>query len=83
MGIRRLLNTSEEYPKAVTDELLSDLMQKLHNSGYDQNFRSEILASIRTGYKKIEDLVKSGVRPRHRDRDFEREERAKKKMKNK
>ena len=52
-GIRRLINTSEVYPKDVTDEILSDFMQKLLNSGYDQNFRGEILASIRAGYQKI------------------------------
>ena len=82
-GIRRLLNTSEEYPKEVTDEILSEYMQKLFNSGYDQKFRTEILASVRNGYQKIQDLVKSGVRPRHRDRDFEKEERIKKKERNK
>ena len=42
-----------------------------------------ILASFRNGYFKIEGLVKSGSRPRHRDRDFEKEERSRKKANNK
>ena len=67
----------------MVNEILSEYMQKLLNSGYDQKFRTEILASVRNGYSKIADLVKAGVRPRHRDRDFEKDERARKKEKNK
>ena len=42
-GVRRLLNTSLEFPKEVTDDIMSDYMQKLLNSGYNQRFRKDIL----------------------------------------
>ena len=52
-GVRRLINTSLEYRKEVKDEILSNYMQKLHNSGYDQQFRKEILLSVNNAYSKI------------------------------
>ena len=77
--MRRLLNTSLEYPKVVTDEILSNYMQKLLNSGYDHRFREDILLSVKNAYKKIMEKHLSGEKPRHRDRDFMKEERAKEK----
>ena len=52
-GVRRLLNTSVEFPKEVTDDILSDYMQKLLNSGYEQKFRTDILMSVKNAHKKI------------------------------
>ena len=49
------------------------------NSGYDTKFRRDILMSVRNAYGKILKNHDSGVRPRHRDREFMKEERAKEK----
>ena len=78
-GVRRLINTSLEYSKEVKDEILSTYMQKLHNSGYDQQFRKEILLSVKNAFNKIVTKHESGEKPIHRDREFKKEERRKEK----
>ena len=52
-GVRRLINTSLDYGKEVTDGILSNYMQKLHNSGYDQQYRKEVLLSVKNAFRKI------------------------------
>ena len=74
-GVRRLINTSLEYGKEVRDEILSNYMQKLFNSGYDQKFRTEILLSVFKAFRNIIKKHESGEKPLHRDREFEKEER--------
>ena len=56
---------------------MTDYMQKLFNSDYDQQFRSEILISVMKAYKSILSRHESGEKPFHRDRDFMKEERKK------
>ena len=50
-------------------------MKKLHTSGYDQNYRIEILKSILTGWKNILKKAETGERPLHRSKEFEKQER--------
>ena len=82
-GITRLLNTSVELGKEKQQEILSNYMKKLQTSGYDQNYRLEILKSILKGWKSIQEKAKTGERPLHRPREFEREKRDKEKSERK
>ena len=79
-GIRRLLNCSEELPWAQKAEHLSKYMQKLRNSGYSSKFRSEILLSALSGFEKIKEAAKSGIRPVYRKRCWNKKERLAKKV---
>ena len=74
-GITRLLNTSIELGEEKQKEILSAYMKKLQTSGYDQDIRLEILKSIIKGWKSILEKDKTGERPLHRAREFERETR--------
>ena len=76
-GVRRLINTSLDYGKEVRDEIMSNYMQKLFNSGYNQQFRSEILLSVMKAYRNIVGKHESGEKPLHRDREYQKEERRK------
>ena len=74
-GITRLLNTSIELGEQKRNEILSNYMKKLQTSGYDQKTRLEILKSIIKGWKSILEKDKTGERPLHRSREFEKEKR--------
>ena len=76
-GITRLLNTSVELGPAKQKEILTKYMKKLQTSNYDQKTRLEILKSILEGWKKIVEKDKSGEKPLHRQRDFEKDIRLK------
>ena len=54
-------------------------MKKLQTSGYDHKYRTEILKSILKGWEIIKEKAKTGERPLHRSRDFEKENRDKEK----
>jgi hypothetical protein len=52
-GIRRLKNCKAELEWEHKTKHLDDFMQNLRNSGYDEEFRLEVLKSTLNGYKKI------------------------------
>ena len=79
-GIRRLLNCSEELPWTQKAKHLSNYMQKLRNSGYSSKFRQEILLSTLSGFKKIQEAAKNGVRPMYRNKNWNKKDRIKKKL---
>ena len=70
---------AEEKQKAI----LSEYMKKLQTSGYDHDMRLEILKSIINGWKNILEKDKTGQRPIHRSREFEKEARIKDKSEKK
>ena len=49
---------------------MSDYIQKMLNSGYDQRFRKDMLMSVKQAFKKILEKHNSGEKPIHRDRDL-------------
>ena len=57
------------------DEVLSDYMKELQNSGYEEQFRREVLRSGKNGFKKQLEADKSGETPLYRPRSYRREER--------
>ena len=61
--IRRLLNTKKELNCATKQGILDRYMQVLNNSGYNKQFRKDILSLGLNGYNKILAAHKSGERP--------------------
>ena len=68
-GIRRLKNCKMELEWGQKAQHLSNLMQKMKNSGYDEKFRLEVLKSSINGYEKILEDHKSGSKPIYRNKD--------------
>ena len=61
--IRRLLNCKKELSCKVKQKHLTKFMEMLKNSGYDKQFRAEVLMSGLAGYKKILAADREGQRP--------------------
>ena len=83
-GIRRLKNCKVELEWDQKAHHLSNLMQKMKNSGYDENFRLEVLKSSINGFEKILEDAKNGLKPIYRDRKWKEDNNwtGKKKSKN-
>ena len=73
--IRRLRNTRKELTCSRKQEILSDYMQMLKNSGYPVNFRKEILSSGLNGYNKILEADRSNQKPLYRPKEWRRSSR--------
>ena len=69
--IRRLLNCRKELGCKSKRKHLNRYMQLLHNSGYNVNFRTEILKSGINGYIKILAAEREGRRPMYRPKNWE------------
>ena len=59
--IRRLLRTRKEQNCDKKQNILTNYMQMLKNSGYDKGFRIEILRAGVKGYNKILQDAKNGL----------------------
>ena len=70
--IRRLRNTRKELSCQRKQEILSDYMQMLKNSGYTVNFLREILSSGLNGYNKILEDDRSNKKPLYRPKEWKR-----------
>jgi hypothetical protein len=79
--LRRLRNTKIELGPEIQRKHLNQFMLKLKNSGYHAKFRMQILDSGMKAYQKMDD--KNGVKPMYRSRDWNVEERQRKKLDNK
>ena len=64
--IRRLRNTKKEISCHKKQEILTEYMQMLKNSGYSVNFRREILLSGINGYNKILEADRNKSKPLYR-----------------
>ena len=73
--IRRLRNCHDDVPKEEVDKILSDYMKELQNSGYDEQFRRDVLRSGKNGFRKQVEADKSGTTPLYRPRSYKKEER--------
>ena len=82
-GLRRLRNTKLELGKSAQVTHLNNYMLKLKRSGYSQKFRTEIVDSAMKAYEKMIEEDKNGTKPLYRSREWNREERNKKKKENK
>ena len=69
--IRRLLRTRKQQGCAKKQEILSEYMQLLKNSGYSTQFRKEILKSGIKGYNKILEDDKNQIKPIYISKEWE------------
>ena len=76
-GIRRLLRCRPCLPASRKSEILSKYMMMLRRSGYGEQFRLEILKSVKHGYGKIVEEDRAGVKPMYRGKQWRLEERNK------
>ena len=78
-AIRRLRNTSRDLPWELKAKILSEFSNKMMISGYSEQFRLEVIQSAVRGFEKQCDKADKGITPLHRPREFQAEERWKKK----
>ena len=68
--IRILLNCRRELKCSVEQKHLSNLMQRMKNSGYNEIFRSEVLKAGLHGYNKILEADIQGSKPIYRSKEW-------------
>ena len=79
-GLRRLRNTKRELAWELKADILSEFSFSMMLSGYNEKIRCEIIQSVLTGYERQCDRADRGITPLHRPRDYNREERRRKKL---
>ena len=77
---RRLLNTCEEEPQEVRDQVLNNFNAKLTVSGYDEDQVKQIMRRGVIRYETLRILDRQGKRRLHRPAWTTEEERARKKL---
>ena len=75
--IRRNIRTG--LPWDITVKHLNNFCQRMKASGYNQNYRFQVLKSGVEGFDKMLEVERSGGRPINRPRSWEEDERQKKK----
>ena len=75
--IRRNIRTG--LPWDITVKHLNNFCQRMKASGYNQNYRFQVLKSGVEGFDKMIEVERSGGRPINRPRSWEEDERQKKK----
>ena len=79
-GLRRLRNTRRDLPWDQKAEILSEFSHKMMLSGYSERFRLDTIQSAVRGYENQCAAADAGVKPLHRPREFQSEERRKNKL---
>ena len=75
-----LLNTSRQLPWEVVADTLSEFSHRMLVSGYNSKFRLEVIQAAVVGYERKVARAESGGPPLYRPRDYQPEERRKKKL---
>ena len=78
--IRRMKNCCPELEVERRNDFLSDLMQKMKNSGYGEKFRLEVLKSGMKAYDIMVQNDAEGTTPMYRSREWKERERREKKQ---
>ena len=73
--LRRIRNTKIELGDGVRNEHLNKFMLKMKNSGYNENYRIQILNSALSAFKKMVEEDKKGTKPLYRSRSWDRNNR--------
>ena len=79
-AIRILRNCSKELVWDRKAELLSHFTERMRDSGYNQQFRLEIITSAIAGFEKMVEEERRGGRPINAPREWNKAERRTKKM---
>jgi hypothetical protein len=74
-AVRILKNTSPALPWATAAGHLSDLSARMFASGYDEQFRYQVLKAGVDGYDKMVKVEEEGGRPVNRPRSWEQDRR--------
>lgn len=75
-----LLNTSRQLPWKVAADTLSEFSHRMLVSGYNAKVRLEVIQAAIVGYERKVARAESGGQPLYRPRDYQPEERRKKKL---
>ena len=81
--LRVLLNCSRDLPWIITAGHVSTMMARIQFSGYDHQFRYEVLNSALKAYDKLREAEVKGERPLYRPKNWEAPEREKERRKKK
>ena len=79
-GLRILRNTSRSLGWSFMAEELTELAFRLMKSGYDEQFRGEVMYDSTVGYERMIAESQSGGRPLYRPKQWERDIREKTKV---
>ena len=79
-GLWRLRNTKRDLAWEIKADILSEFSFSMMLSSYSEKVWCEIIQSVLTGYERQCDRADRGITPLHRPRDYNREERWKKKL---
>ena len=72
-------NTHPDLPWSTTVSNLNHFSNRMRLSGYNQEFRYQVIKSGVEGYEKMFEIEKSGRRPVNRPRTWEEDKRQRKK----
>ena len=78
-GIRILRNCSEDIPWQRVEEHLTDFSLRMKMSGYNENYRHNIIKSSLTGWTRQKERDINGTRPLYREKSWNRIARRKEK----
>ena len=74
-----LRNIRPELPWEVTVKHLNNFCQRMKASGYNENYRLQILKAGMTGYDRMLEVERAGGRPVNQPRSWDEDNRQKKK----
>ena len=69
LNCRRVLNSRRELSCGIKQTHLSNLMQRMKNSGYNLKLRNKVLRAGIKGNNKILEEDKKGSKPLYRSKD--------------
>ena len=78
-GIRILRNCSEDIPWQRVEAHLTEFSLRMKLSGYNENYRQNIIKSSLAGWRKQKEQENNGTRPLYREKAWHRIERRKEK----
>ena len=81
--IRILRNCSEELPWNTKKEHLNQMMKRMQYSGYNQQFRYEVLMSALNAFEEMKKKDENGEQPLYRPKEWKKVERRKEKERKK
>ena len=79
-ALRRLLCCSPELEEHKKIEVMEEFAKMLRRSGYSEKFRFEVISDAVQGYQKMAKREKEGGRSISRPKDFEVEQRRKRRF---
>ena len=77
--VRILRNCSEELPWDMKKEHLNQMMKRMQYSGYNKQFRYEVLMSALNAFEKMKERDEKGEQPLYRAKEWRKSERRKEK----